>query len=461
MATVELDVNKWAQQQFGECQLGDLRRTRRLVRFAADVAADPDATTPNQIEEWSDLKAAYGLIGEEDVTFDALVGPHWEQTRQRKEGTWLILSDTTEVNFGAGNPATGLGPLGQGLGRGFLLHSGLMIEPETEEVIGLAGQNIRYRKPVRKTESRTRRLARDRESRVWGDLTKQIGPPPEGVRFVQVCDRGADNFEVYCQMLLSRHDWVIRVARLNRVIWHEGREIPLSEYLPRLPLGGAYKLSYRSKDHGPRTAQLEVRFGLVGVPAPRQKSPWLKKQGITHICMWVVEVREVKAPAGVKPLHWVLFTSLPVTTFDESRTVIAYYEKRPVVEDFHKSLKTGCRVEERQYETSERLEAITGVLCVTAVRLLQLRSAARQTPERAATEVVPSHWVKVLSVLRRRRPIVTVRDFYRQLAGLGGHLLRKCDGEPGWITLWRGFEKLHLAIRAIDAYEKNPRRKCG
>ena len=190
------------------------------------------------------------------------------------------------------------------------------------------------------------------------------------------------------------------------------------------------------------------------MPAPRQKSPWLREQGITLIAMNVVEVREVNAPQGVEPLHWVLLTSLPVTTFEEAWTVIEYYEKRPIVEEFHKALKTGCRVEERQYETSERLEAITGLLSVTAIRLLQLRSAARETPERAAEEVVPAHWVTVLRSLRGGRQIVTVREFYRQLAGLGGHLLRKGDGEPGWMTLWRGFEKLHMAVRALRDYRK-------
>ena len=457
MAMVELDEEKWAAQQFGTCQLGDRRRTRRLVEFAAQVAAAPDANTPTQAEEWSDLKAAYRLIEEEDVTFDGIVEPHWQQTRRRESGTWLIISDTTEINFGATNQAAGLGPLGRGQGRGFLLHSGLMIDPKTEEVIGLAGQKIRYRQPVPKNESRTAKLARDRESRIWGALIEQIGPPPAGVRWVQVCDRGADNFEVYCQLLLNRQDWVIRVARLNRMVQHRGREMPLKNYLRLLPLAGTYELSYRSKDHGPRTAHIEVRFGTVAVPAPRQKSPWLREQGITLICMNVVEVREVDAPAGVTPLHWVLFTSLPVATFEDSWTVIEYYEKRPVVEDFHKALKTGCRVEERQYETAPRLEAITGLLCVVAVRLLQLRCAARQTPERPAAEVVPHDWVIVLSGLRGGRRILTVRDFFRQLAGLGGHLLRKCDGEPGWITLWRGFEKLHLALRGFRVQ----RRKCG
>jgi hypothetical protein len=458
MAVVEIDVKKWAEEQFGTCQLGDVRRTRRLVQFAAQVAADPDGTTPLQVEEWSDLKAAYRLIEEEDVTFTGIAEPHWQLTRQRSGGTWLIIDDTTEVNFGATNRARGLGPLGRGQGRGFLLHSGLMVNPATKEVIGLAGQIVRYRRPAPKGESRSRRLKRNRESLMWGQLIEQIGRPPDRTQFVHVCDRGADNFEVYCRLRLTDNDWVVRAARLERVVLHEGREIPLARYLKQLPLAGTYELSLgATKKHGPRVAKLEVRYGTVTVPRPRQVSPWVRGCGISEITMQVVEVREVDAPRGVERLHWVLLTSLPVMVFEQAWTVIEYYEQRPVVEDFHKALKTGCRVEERQYETSGRLEAITALLSVTAVRLLQLRSVARATPDRPAAEVVPLHWITVLERLRRGRTIRTVREFYRQLAGLGGHLLRKRDGEPGWITLWRGFEKLHLAVRAVDSYRK----KCG
>lgn len=454
---VVLDTKKWAQQQFSSCDLGDERRTRRLVRFAAQVAGDPDAVTPEQTERWSDLKAAYRLIDNDEVTFDAVASPHWQQTRQRKTGTWLISCDTTQIDFGARNQASGLGPLGKGFGRGFLLHSGLMIDPETEETVGLAGQKIRYRKRVPKNESRTLRLARDRESHVWGELIEQIGPPDEGVQFVDVCDRGADNFEVYCRLLLNRHDWIIRGQHLTRNIVHQEQKMPLRDYVDTLPLAGTYELSYRSKKHGTRTANLEVRFGMVMMPAPTQRSPWLRDLGITRITMNVVEVREVAPPKGVKPLRWVLLTSLPVASFHQAWTVIEYYEKRPIVEEFHKALKTGCRVEERQYETSDRLEAITALLSVTAIRLLQLRSASRKTPERPAKDVVPRQWITVLCRMRRGRRIETVREFYRELAGLGGHMLRKCDGEPGWITLWRGFEKLHLALRAIRDYGK----RCG
>ncbi len=451
-----LDTEKWAQQQFSLCPLGDVRRTRRLVKFAAQVAGDPDAATPGQTEKWSDLKAAYRLIDNDDVTFDAIAVPHWQQTRQRGKGIWLISCDTTHIDFGVTNQAIGLRPVGSGLGRGFLLHSGLMINPETEEVVGMAGQKVRYRTQVPKKEPRSCRLARNRESLVWGELIDQIGPPPQEAQFIDLCDRGADNFEVYCRCLQNQHDWIVRAQHLTRKIVHQEQETSLDEYLGTLPLAGTYQLSYRSTKYGKRTAKIEVRFGTVMMPAPRQRSPWLRELGITLLGMNVVEVREVNAPKGVQPLRWVLLTSLPVTSFTQAWTVIEYYEKRPIVEEFHKALKTGCRVEERQYETSERLEAITALLSVAAVRLLQLRSAARETPERPAEDVVPNHWVTVLRRMRGGRSIETVRDFYRELAGLGGHLLRKSDGEPGWMTLWRGFEKLHLAIRAIRDYKR-----CG
>lgn len=451
-----LDTQDWAEEQFGACELGDLRRTRRLVKFAAQVAADPDASTPGQTERWSDLKAAYRLIDNDDVTFDAVAGPHWEQTR-RRPGVWLNFCDTTEIDFGFTNEATGLGSVGNGYGRGFLLHSGLMVNPTTEEVAGLAGQKIRYRKLAPKDESRTRQRARDRESHVWGELIDQIGPPAESVQLIDVCDRGADNFEIYCKLLLNHHDWIVRAAQLSRIMWHDGKEISLEDYLHKLPLSGTYELSYRAHKQGLRTARIEVRLGTVMMPAPRQRSPWLRELGIALIGMNVVEVREVGSPRGVEPLHWVLLTSLPVPDFNAAWTVIEYYEKRPLVEEFHKALKTGCRIEERQYETHERLEAITAVLSVAAVRLLQLRSAARQTPERSATDVVPTLWVTVLRSLRRGRTIQTVYQFFRELAGLGGHLLRKGDGEPGWITLWRGFEKLHLILCGIREH----RTKCG
>ncbi|HEY2412220.1 MAG TPA: IS4 family transposase, partial [Pirellulaceae bacterium] len=123
-----------------------------------------------------------------------------------------------------------------------------------------------------------------------------------------------------------------------------------------------------------------------------------------------------------------------------------------------KALKTGCHVEQRYYETAERLERVTGLLSVLAVRLLQLKTAALETPDHPAVEVAPAQWVELIQIVRKKpvNPKLTIRQFLRAVAGLGGHHGRKCDGEPGWITLWRGFEKILLLARGADAQYK-----CG
>ena len=138
--------------------------------------------------------------------------------------------------------------------------------------------------------------------------------------------------------------------------------------------------------------------------------------------------------------------------------VVEFSGQRWGVEEYHKVLKTGCRVEKRYYETAERLERVTGMLAVLAIRLLQIRTISEEEPDRPAVEVVPRKWVKVLSKVRKRvGEEMTIHQFVRQLGGLGGHLGRKCDGHPGWITLWRGLEKLLLILRGT-ALQKE---KCG
>lgn len=459
-----LDTKKWAQQQFGECDLGDRRRTKRLVKMAEQIANHPAGSFPDQMEHWGDVKAAYRLFGREDVTFEAVASPHWEAARRREPGRYLILNDTTEIDFGKDRKVEGLGPTGKGTGRGFLLHNGLMVDAEHKAVLGLAGQRIHYRKPASKKENSSQRLQRRRESEVWGRLIDQIGPAQGETQFVHVCDRGADNFEVFCHLVKNRCDWVIRTCSMHRIILTAGNErMPLSAFLETLPVVGEYELHVRSRNNQPaRAARLEVRIGAIRMPVPRQKSPYVRKLRPQPIPMWVVWVREVDGPKGVEPIEWVLYTSLPVTTFEDAWRIIEYYEARWLIEEYHKALKSGCRVTERSLRTPARLEAMMGLLCVVAVRLLQLKSVARTDPGRPARQVVPPRWLAMLRAARKNRlPAreLTVGEFYRELAKLGGFLGRRHDGEPGWITIWRGWEKLNALVRGAELAAQL--KKCG
>lgn len=457
-----MEIEQWSKQQFGTCEFGDERRTKRMVKFAAQAATQPDASTPRQTERWGDCKAAYRLFDREEVTFDRVLAPHCALTRAVGPGVWLVINDTTEVNFGYQREIPNVGRTGHDDGRGFFLHTALMVNAASGELAGMAAADL-YARPLKKVpqNSSFRRKQRARESDVWGRVIDRVGPPPEGAHFIHVDDRGADNFEVYCHLRQQRSGWVIRASQLKRIVQNEQGQQQRLAAIPRgQPLAGTYQLEVpQNHDQPARTALIEVRYGRLVMPRPKAGvSRYVREQGIRHIEMCVVEAREVQAPRGMKALHWVLLTSETVAGFQDAYRILEWYEKRPLIEEYHKCLKTGCRVEERLYQDGTRLAPVVGLLAVLAVRLLQLKTIARAQPEQAAHNVVPPLWIAAVKLLLKRpKPLKTVRDFFRGLAQLGGFLARKCDGEPGWQTIWHGLEKLLLCLRGAEVLGT----KCG
>lgn len=450
------DTQTWATTQFGTADLHDKRRTNRLVLLATQIAAHPSGSFPEQTESWNDLRAAYNLFDCEEVTFQAIATPHWELTKETKGERLLIISDTTEIDYGPHPQVAGLSPVGSGIGQGFHLHSGLMVSAEDDRVHGLAGQLIHHRQPAPKRETRSKRLKRgDRESQIWGQLVNQIGSAPPETCWVHVVDRGADDFEFFSNCQQTETDWVTRAKNLTRnIITPEDGKIALNSYVRSLPEAGSFTLKLRARPKQPaRSAKLVVAFGMLSMPTPSLISPALKKVKPKPIPMCVVWVREVEAPQGIDPIEWVLYTSLPVGNYDDAMLVASYYEKRWLIEEWHKVLKTGHGVEDRQLKTSARLEAMMGLMSVAAVRLFQLKGEARTAPERRAEEVVPPKYVRELKAVRKIGALdeLTVGQFFRELAELGGFLGRRSDGEPGWITIWRGWDKLQTMVRGADA----------
>ncbi|MGH7191910.1 MAG: IS4 family transposase [Candidatus Saccharimonadales bacterium] len=459
---VAMEIGEWAQEQFGGCELGDWRRTKRMVKLAAQTATMPDASTPKQTESWGDCKAAYRLFAQPDVTFEAVTAPHCARSRTLAAGVCLVLNDTTEINFGYDRQLSGVGRVGSAQARGFYLHTAMVVSADNEEIVGVAGQDL-YARPLKKVKrvSSHRRKKLVRETDMWGRVIDRVGPSPVNARFIHVCDRGADNFDVYCHLRQQSAGWVIRAAQLTRLVLDDaGREGSLSDIMRTAPLRGTYELQVRAnRDQPARTALIEVRWAQLTMPRPRTgASRYVRDSGITEIPMWAVEAREANPPRGVKALRWVLLTSEEVRRFDDAWRRIEWYEKRSLIEEYHKCLKTGCRVEERLYRSGESLAPVIGMLSVLAVRLLQLKMVARRDPQQPAAHVVPREWLTAVPLLlKKRKPIKTVRDFFRGLAQLGGFLGRKGDGEPGWQTIWGGLEKLLLCLRGAEILTK----KCG
>jgi hypothetical protein len=197
------------------------------------------------------------------------------------------------------------------------------------------------------------------------------------------------------------------------------------------------------------------------MPRPVASSPWAKEHAPSYIAMGVVEVREIDAKKGVDPLRWVLYTHEQVQTFEDGWQVISRYEKRPLVEEYHKAAKTGAQIQERYYRTAARLERVVGILSIIAVRILQMKTIANRHPDRAAMGVAPRKWIVAMCAIQRLQfpnqknvydpKTITMRNFLRGIAKMGGFLGRKSDGEPGWITIWRGVKDLLQSLRIQKA----------
>jgi hypothetical protein len=458
----ELEPELWSELEFGACELGDLRRTRRLIRYARQMAEKPDASTPRQTEGWSDCKAVYRLFDCPEVTFEAVTAAHHERTLKLAPGKYLVISDTTEVDYGYKSEREGLGSLTATHRRGFFLHSALVVDPETREVMGMGAQELWARPQGKK--KRVHRVAcrkRPTESDVWGRVMNRVQGTGGPVRLVHVCDRGADNFDVFAHLHEKGDSWVIRAAQLTRKVRIADKSlVKLGEVMKSAPLLGTYQIHVSANcNQTARWAQVEVRALSVTLVRPREGSTaFVLDHDIRELPTNAVLVQEVDPPKNSTPLQWVLYTRESVSSFNACLRVIEDYEQRPIVEEYHKCLKTGLQIEERQYDSADRLRPVIGVICVQAVRLLQLRHVARQAPETPARKLVPLEWLDVLGkVLRNPRPLNTVRDFIRGVASLGGFLGRKSDGEPGWKTIWRGLETLLVALRGYRA----ARRKYG
>jgi hypothetical protein len=440
------DPRAWSQQQFASVSLGDKRRTRRLVDSAAAIARHPQKSFP-QIFDWNELRGFYGLCHREEATLNALQQPHWQLTRQAmgQHPVVLVLHDTSQMDFTSHPALEGAGPIGEGHARGFLQHNSLAILPSTRQVLGLAYQQFRVRQPAPKGETSAQRKQRQRESDLWIKGIEASGKPPEGRCWVDVGDAGCDIYEAMIACRQAGHHFLFRASQDRLVLLGpqpRGREVPLMNYARSLPSKGEATVDIPSRGGRlARTATVQLASAPVWVPAPTEvRKRW--RQPI--VAAWVIRVWEVNPPADVEePLEWVLLCSLPTETVEDINERREWYSCRWQVEVFHDVEKNGCLEEDRRFEDAESMAACLAILSVVAVRVCQLRSALQSQPEAPAEQVATSEETAVMRrYLGPKKQGLTVREFVRGVARLGGFLGRKGDGEPGVRSLWRGYQRL-------------------
>ena len=451
--------------ELSEADLGDERLNRRLGLLADQLARQPGESFPKALDD-AQLEAAYRFFGNERVSPEAILAPHFRQSARRasEHERVLVVHDTTQFDFPGNSKREGLGRLIRPAAQGFFGHFSLALSADGARVpLGLLALETVFRldksighKNWTRAKNRGERArwlnCIDDAERLLDDQTKAI----------HVMDREADSYALLAALADRTRDFVVRSFQDRVLVDHEGklrevaraarpslrREVPLSPR-PRIP-------GPKGERHPARRFRIaNLSVAAISVELPRTGDS--NKAEPATIKLNVIHVSEKKPPSGQPPVEWFLLTSLPIDTPQAIAFAVDCYRARWVIEEFFKALKTGCQYESRQLESADSLLNALAIFAPVAWRLLLLRHLARNDAKAPATTALTEQQLQVLDAVVKNplpaRP--TVRDAMLAVAALGGHL--KSNGDPGWLVLGRGLHDLlllELGWRAREEAEK-------
>jgi len=399
------------------------------------MSESPQMSLPKQAGNWADLKAAYRLLDNDRVDPHQIGQTHRQQVYRAMADHSRVLLVQDDTDLQAVKIA----------GGEHVQHSTLAVTPDGS-VLGVLQQAWFTRPKPAKDETRRQRMDRWRASCVWSDAAKTIGHAPNGCRWIHVADRAADDLAFMNACVEMGHGFVIRARHDRRV--DEATDKLWSRLADASPIGGMTVTVGQQRDDCGRVTRRQRRAKVeLAIATVQLEPPWNHPGNHAPRTVQAIHLREVDPPCDVEPIDWMLLTSEPVENLQQACRIVRDYECRWVIEEWHRVLKEGCRLEASQLDAIENLQRLAAILSIIAVRMLQLRDLAdpQRSPQTAAdpqalARTCPPRWIAIVAALAGRDPQeLTPRQFYLTIAQRGGHPARKCDGRPGWKTLWRGW----------------------
>jgi hypothetical protein len=378
-----------------------------------------------------------------------------ERIKERRAELVLLLQDSSSFDFGHHPQTTGMGPLENQHMSGFWTHNTLAVSTEGVP-LGLWDQQVWVREAsqVGQRHQRHERPFEEKESYKWVLGLSDLKAATRVTQVVTVCDREAHSYEFFDAVLNAEADFLVRASQ-GRSFTEDG--VAVFAEIETWPVQDAYTLELKRRPGRPaREAQVELRFGTLMLKQPK-RADTTRETLTVHI----VEVIEPNPLPGQEAVHWLLITSLPVTTLEQAHQMVEWYTFRWLIERFHYVLKSGCKLEDRQLQTQSRLERLLAVFNLVAWRLLWLTYQARQTPDASCLVALTEEEWQVLYAHHKRTTHLpetppTLRQATRWIAQLGGFLGRKGDGEPGVKVLWRGWMRLQDKIDTWRLFRPPP-----
>lgn len=460
----------WAEQEFGAVELPDARLRQRLLTLARDFYARPTANVPQACGSRARTKAAYRFFDHAKIDMKTLLAPHYEATTERlaREPLVLAVQDTTSLNYTAHGATQGLGPIGTTAhgAQGLELHCTLALNPQGTPLGFIDVQCwARDAEDVGKTARRKSTPIEAKESMKWLSSYKaatDVAARLPASRVVSVGDRESDIYELFELAARTEHGPGLLVrARHDRKVLAEQKL--LWPALQAQPLAATQVLKLpRQGNRAARTATLEIRWQALNLCPPKTRA----KDGVP-LAVWAVLAQERDAPPGATPLEWMLLTTVAVGSAEDALERLHWYSQRWGIEVLHRTLKSGCRIEDRQLGNAQRLEACLAIDLVVAWRIFYLTKLGREVPQAPCTVYFEELQWQSLMIFTDRNPIPpreppTLREAIRRVAGLGGFLGRKSDKEPGTEVLWRGLQRLDDITQACTYFLRDaPHRRVS
>ncbi len=431
----------WARQEFENLELGDARRTQRLIQLVDDLSAQPTGSIPLACGGWAETKAAYRLLDNPAVEWREILEVHTHRTVERMQGQPVVLciQDTTELDFTRQPGIAGLGRLSYDAQHGLYVHPTLAVTP-AGVALGVLDAWMWARGP--------KDVPQVKESTRWVEGYEIVADLAETVpdtRLVYVADREGDRRALMDAATRRGHpaDWLVRAKHDRNTtdgdkLWARlARSAPLGQVEFTLPA---------APDRPARVVRQTLYRARLTLPA---------RKGAPVVAVTAILAREEHPPAGEKAIEWRLLTNRVAETLEAVVELVDWYRRRWLVEIFFRIWKSGCRVEVLQLGTLERLERALVIYLIIAWRILHVVTWGRDCPNLPCDVVFdPQEWQAAWIVAHRTQPPETpppLGQMVRLIASFGGFLGRKHDGHPGPKAIWEGMQKVRAFAIALEA----------
>lgn len=486
-------IHAWVAEEFASVDLHDRRLNRRLKLCISDFSGIGEST-PDRCRTLASLKATYRLMDNKKVRKEDIFAAHNLSAIERckMHSKIYLTQDTTEIELTKPKQQVAhAGPLGTDHRRGFFYHplcayseQGLAIGA-VDQVLWTRDSNDK-RNPEEKRKNIRQLSFEEKESSRWLEMLQsgeQIARSCPTVQFIALADSEADIAELFCEahQFPDNYNLIIRGCKTRSTTSAvDSRDLePIAASKLEEALKKASERSHRKVWVSPRTvpvfpddkkrarkqgregreAMLTTRAITTIIPGPRRPGGGV----LPDITIHVVQAIEENAPLGEEPIHWFLFTTLPIQTEDEINAVLDGYCQRWSIETFFKTLKSGCRVEEMRYETLDRYVVAFSILSIVAWRIEYLKTAARMDSDSPCDKYYPTqHWVAIMTFVNRKRidpsSPPTMHVFLKTVAQLGGFIDKKSQGPPGSTTIWRGMRRFESIVEAFAIFSNA---SCG